>query len=171
MDDPSSYVEVLDTVKVPGLGDYEYPVYFSQPDKVADFSQLILNVVPYSTQRKTPEMKYQSLFQFATSWILPTMQLRRQQGADIDLQMLDSVLAENGGFDSFPQWYKSVLPGDNPEVDYLMKTDKQNKNPGQQNDSLGATLPSKIANSQGFDLRQGIGESRNTNTGGQGVQQ
>jgi len=58
MDDPSSYVEVLDTVKVPGLGDYEYPVYFSKPDKVADFSQLILNVIPYSTQRKTPEMKY-----------------------------------------------------------------------------------------------------------------
>jgi len=170
MDDPSSYVEVLDTVKVPGLGDYEYPVYFSKPDKVADFSQLILNVEPYSTQRKTPEMKYQSLFQYATTWILPTMQLRRQQGADIDLQMLDNTLAEYGGFDSFPQWYKSVLPGDNPDVDYLLKTDtgKQSKNPGQLNDSLGAMLPSREANSTGFDMRNGVGINRNTNTGGQG---
>ena len=171
MDDPSSYVEVLDTVKVPGLGDYEYPVYFSQPDKVADFSQLILNVVPYSTQRKTPEMKYQSLMQLMTTWILPTMQLRRQQGADIDLQMVDNLLADYGGFDSFPQWYKSVIPGDNPDVDYLMKSGKESKNPGQLNDSMGALDISKLANSKGFDMRQGVGEARNTNTGGQGTQQ
>lgn len=168
MDDSSSYVEVLDTVKVPGLGDYEYPVYFSKPDKVADFSQLILNVVPYSTQRKTPEMKYQSLLQLMTTWILPTMQMRRQQGADIDLQMVDTYLAEYGGFDSFPQWYKSVLPGDSPDVDYLMKSGSESKNPGQMSDQLGATLPSKTANSMGFDMRNGVGESRNTNTGGQG---
>jgi len=171
MDDPSSYIEVLDTVKVPGLGDYEYPVFYSKADKVADFSQLILNVIPYSTQRKTPEMKYQSLLQLMTTWILPTMQLRRQQGADIDLQMVDALLADYGGFDSFPQWYKSVLPGDSPEVDYLMKSDKQKKNQGQMSDQLGATLPSRIANSTGFDLREGIGINRLTETGGQGVQQ
>ena len=170
MDDPTAYVEVLDTVKVPGLGDYEYPVYFSKADKVADFSQLILDVVPYSTQRKTPEMKYQSLFQFAVAWILPTMQLRRQQGADIDLQMLDNVLAENGGFDSFPQWYRSVLPSDNPDVDYLMKTQKQNKNPGQMSDQFGAMQPSRAANSIGFDLRQGVGEARRTGAIDIGVQ-
>lgn len=168
MDDPSSYVEVLDTVKVPGLGDYEYPVYFSKPDKVADFSQLILNVVPYSTQRKTPEMKYQSLMQLMISWVLPTMQMRREQGADIDLQMVDNLLADYGGFDSFPQWYKSVIPGDNPDVDYLMKTGSQSKNPGQMSDQLGAALPSRIANSMGFDQREGIGAARKTNTGGQG---
>jgi len=168
MDNPASYVEVLDTVEIPGLGDYEYPVYFSKADKVADFSQLILNVVPYSTQRKTPEMKYQSLFQFATAWILPTLQLRRQQGADIDLEMLDNVLAEYGGFDSFPQWYRSVLPSDNPNVDYLMKTGKKSKNPGQMNDSLGAMLPSREANSTGFDMRQGVGLERSINTGSKG---
>lgn len=168
MDNPSSYVEVLNTMKVPGLGDYEYPVYFSKADKVADFSQLILNVVPYSTQRKTPEMKYQSLFQLMTTWVLPTLQLRRQQGADIDLQMVDTLLADYGGFDSFPQWYKSVLPGDNPDVDFLMKTGEgEKKNPGQQNDSMGSSLPSRLANSQGYDLREGVGVGRNTNKAGQ----
>ena len=99
---------------------------------------------------------------------MPTLQLRREQGADIDLQMLDNVLAEYGGFDSFPQWYRSVLPGDSPDVDYLMKTGKESKNPGQMNDALGATLPSRAANSQGYDQRQGVGASRGTNTGGQG---
>ncbi|MBW1728962.1 MAG: hypothetical protein JRJ62_15645, partial [Deltaproteobacteria bacterium] len=83
-------------------------------------------------------------------------------------QMVDTVLAEYGGFDSFPQWYKSVIPGDNPDVDYLMKTGGQSKNPGQMNDSMGATLPSRAANSMGFDMRQGVGEARNTNTGGKG---
>jgi hypothetical protein len=173
MDNPSSYVEILDTVKVPGLGDYEYPVYFSKADKVADFSQLILDVVPYSTQRKTPEMKYQSLLQLMTTWILPTMALRREQGADIDLQMVDNLLADYGGFDSFPQWYKSVLPQESPDVDYLMKSNKEkggSKNPSQMSDQLGASLPSRIANSEGFDLRNGVGINRNTNTGGQGEQ-
>jgi len=32
-------------------------------------------------------------------------------------------------------------------------------------------LPSRLANSTGFDMRNGVGESRGTNTGGQGVQQ
>jgi len=171
MDDPTAYVEVLDTMKVPGLGDYEYPVYFSKADKVADFSQLILDVVPYSTQRMSPEIRYQRLLQLMNTWILPTMQIRRAQGADIDLQMVDQLLADYGGFDSFPQWYKSVLPSDNPDVDYLMKTGEGKKNKGQMSDQLGATLPSRLANSEGFDLRQGVGAERITNTGGQGAQQ
>lgn len=159
MEDPSSYVEVLDTVKVPGLGDYEYPVYFSKADKVADFSQLVLNVVPYSTQRMTPEMKYQRLIQLMTTWVIPTMQLRREQGGDIDMQMVDKLLADYGGFDSFPQWYKSVIPTDEPKVDYLMKTGK-NKNTGQLNDQMGALDVSRMANSQGYDLREGMGLDR-----------
>ena len=82
--------------------------------------------------------------------------------------MLDNVLAEYGGFDSFPQWYKSVIPGDNPDVDYLMKSGKESKNPGQMSDQLGASLPSRAANSMGFDMRNGVGLERNTNTGEQG---
>lgn len=158
MENPSSYVEILDTVKVPGLGDYEYPVYFSKADKVADFSQLVLNVIPYSTQRMTPEMKYQRLMQLMTTWMIPTMQLRREQGADIDMQMVDKLLADYGGFDNFPQWYKSVIPTDEPKVDFLMKSDK--KNGGQLNDQMGALDVSRMANSQGFDLREGMGIDR-----------
>jgi hypothetical protein len=160
MENPASYVEVLDTVKVPGLGDYEYPVYFSSADKVADFSQLVLNVIPYSTQRGTPEIKYQRLLQMMIGWTLPTMQLRREQGADIDLQMVDRLLADYGGFDNFPQWYKSVMPQDGPQVDYVMKTGGGKKNAGQLNDQAGALGVSRLANSEGYDLREGMGLDR-----------
>uniref|UniRef100_A0A6M3II29 Portal protein n=1 Tax=viral metagenome TaxID=1070528 RepID=A0A6M3II29_9ZZZZ len=156
MQDPTTYVEVLDTVKVPGLNDYQYPVFFSKADKVADFSQLVLDVIPYSTQRMSPEMRYQRLMQFMTTWIMPTMQLRREQGSDIDLAQVDRLLADYGGFDQFPSWYRSVTPTDQPRVDYVMKTG----NPGQQNDSLGASFPSRLANSEGYNARQGIGAER-----------
>ena len=166
MEDPTSYVEILDTVKVPGMSNFEYPVYYSKPDKVADFSQLILKVVPYSTQRKTPEMKYQELLQLMITWTLPTLQLRRQQGADIDLQMVDKLLADYGGSDSFPQWYRSITPSEEPQVDYLMKSGKpETGNGGQMNDSAGAMDVSKMANSKGFDLRNGTGLNRQQSKG------
>ena len=157
MQDPTTYVEVLDTVKVPGLSDYEYPVYLSKADKVAEFENLVLDIVPYSTQRMSPEMRYQRLMSFMQTWIMPTLQLRREQGNDIDLAQVDRLLADYGGFDQFPSWYRSITPTDEPKVDYLMKT---KGNPGQQNDSLGASGPSRLANSMGYDLRQGTGAER-----------
>jgi hypothetical protein len=166
MDNPTTYVEILDTVKVPGLGDYEYPVYYSKADKVADFNQLILKVIPYSTQRMTPELRYQRLLQLMTTWTLPTLQLRREQGADIDLQMVDRLLADYGGFDNFPQWYKSSVPTDEPKVDFVLKSGQQKtKNVGQLNDSTGALDVSRLANSQGYDQREGTGIDRGQNKG------
>lgn len=149
---PTTYVEVLNTVKLPGIGDYEYPVYLSKPDITADFYDFVLKVIPYSTQRSTPEMKYQRLFQFMTSWILPTMQIRQQQGTDIDLPMVDKILADYGGFDQFPAWYKNIVPHEGIDIDYLVKS-----NAGQGNDKVGATETSRAANSLGYQQRNGVG--------------
>jgi len=166
MEEPTTYVGVLETVKVPGINDIEYPVYYSKPDKVADFQNLILKVVPYSTQRKTPEQEYQRLFQFMSGWILPTLQLRRAQGSDIDLSMVDKLLADYGGFDNFPMWYKSIVPQEGLNTDYLLKT-KNKKNAGQMNDSAGSMGVSRAANSQGYDQRNGTGADRtNPSLGG-----
>jgi len=166
MEDPTTYVEILDTVKIPGLGNLEYPVHYSKPDKVADFSQLVLKVIPYSTQRQTPEVKYQQLFQLMTTWVIPTMQLRRQQGADIDLQMVDKLLADYGGFDNFPQWYKTIRPSEEASVDFIMKSGSPKQgNAGQMNDSGGASDASRLANSQGFDQRNGTGLNRQPSAG------
>lgn len=157
MEEPTTYVEVLETVKVPGIADIEYPVYLSKADKVADFQSLILNVIPYSTQRMSPEQKYQRLFQFMRTWILPTLPLRREQGSDIDLAMVDKLLADYGGFDNFPMWYRSVVPQEGLDTDYLLKT---KGNAGQLDDSLGAMGVSRLANSEGYDMRNGTGAER-----------
>jgi len=153
-EDPTTYVEVLNTVSIPGVGEFEYPVFLTSADKAAEWHQLMLKVIPYSTRRTSPEQKYNRLFQLMTSWILPTMQIRQQQGADIDLQQVDKLLADYGGFDSFPQWYKSVIPQDVPEVNSIVKS---SKSPGQQDDSRGASEVSRLANLGQQQRREGSG--------------
>jgi len=95
-----------------------------------------------------------------SGWILPTLQLRRQQGSDIDLSMVDKLLADYGGFDNFPMWYKSIVPQEGLDTDYLLKTGKDKKNAGQMNDSMGSMEVSRMANSNGYDQRNGMGAER-----------
>jgi len=140
---PNTYIEILDTVKIPGLNDYEMPVYFTSKEKSAEFESFLLKVIPYSTQRTTPELMYQRLYQLMTAWMIPTMQLRMQQGSSIDFPVVDKLLADYGGIESFQLWYKSVLPNESPDVDFVMKSNK-----GQGNDKAGATLASRQANLQ-----------------------
>jgi hypothetical protein len=163
VEDPTTYVEVLDTVNLPGIGTYERPVYFSSADKVADFYQLLLKVELYSTQRLTPELKYQRLYQMMTSWFLPSMQLRAQQGTEIDLTQVDSLLANYAGMDTFPQWYRPVVPTqEGPRVDYFMKP---NSSKGQGDDRAGATPPSREQNSLAQQSR--LGYAGELSAGGQ----
>jgi hypothetical protein len=153
MENPSTYFEVLKTVKIPGLGDWSYPVYFSQADKVGEFRDLMLKVVPYSTQRRTPERSYQRLFQFLTQWILPTMQLRKGQGVDIDMEMADRKLADYGAVDSLPMWYRGIKPQQEPNADFVMQTPESS----QGDDRLGASMPSRESNQEQQQARAGYG--------------
>ena len=91
------------------------------------------------------------------------MQIRQQQGADIDLQMVDKLLADYAGFDNFPQWYKSVVPQDVPEVNNIVKS---SKSPGQQDDSRGASDVSRFANLLSNQARVGVGSDRKESLGG-----
>lgn len=140
---PNTYVEILDKVKIPGLNDYEMPVYFTSKEKSADFDSFILKVIPYSTQRTSPELMYQRLYQFMVSWIIPTMQFRMQQGSMIDFAAVDKLLADYGGFENFAAWYKTVIPQEMDNVNFIMKS---SKNTGQSNDKGGALLSSRMAN-------------------------
>jgi len=162
MEDPGAYFEVLETVDIPGVGNYEYPVYYSSADKAAEFNDLIFKLIPYSTQRKSPEQKYAELFQFCTQWLLPTMPYRMQSGATIDMEMVDKFLADYQGIDSFPQWYHGTLPADGPDVNFVMSS----KSPGQEDDRFGASLPSRTANNQQQQSRAGFGGETNLNLGG-----
>lgn len=142
--DPTVYVPLVK--EIPGVGNLD--VVFSQADKVGDFYEFIFKITPYSTQRMSPEMKYQRLMQFAAQWILPTMPLAAQQGAGFDIPAATKKMADYLGFDDFNQLYTSVIPHELQGIDYQMQPgDKKSKSPGQLNDSLGATGPSKEANS------------------------
>lgn len=146
--DPAVYIPVIN--QVPGLG--EVPIVFSQADKVGDFYDFVFNLKPYSSQRTSPELMYQKLMQFMSSWVLPTAQIAAAQGAQVDVVTATQILADYAGFDNFDQIYKSVVPQDPGPVPYTMQPTagqrpEGKKSPGQMNDAFGATQPSREANS------------------------
>lgn len=151
--DPTVYVPVIK--KIPGV--LEYQKVFSQADKVGDFYDFVFKIVPYSTQRMSPEMKYQRLMQLSTQWIVPTLQYAAAQGAEFDIPEATKRMAEYIGLDDFNQIYRSAMPKETDIVNYQMqpegKQSQQPRNPGQLNDAFGATLPSREANMEGQQMR------------------
>lgn len=141
--DPLVYIPVIK--EVPGVG--SFPVKFEQAFKVGEFYDFVFKIVPYSTQRMSPETKYQRLMQFASQWILPTLQLAVQQGAEFDIPEATQRMAGYMGFDDFGQLYRTAIPKPTDSVQFQMQPMGNQKAPGQQNDSMGALLPSREANS------------------------
>ena len=145
--DPTVYIPLIH--EVPGVG--TLPKIFSQPDKVGEFYDFVFNIVPYSTQRMSPETKYQRMMQFASQWVLPTMPLAAQQGAEFDIPEATKRMADYLGFDDFNQLYRTATGSQTDVVPYTMQPTGQNrpeKSPGQGNDSFGSLIGSREANSQ-----------------------
>jgi hypothetical protein len=154
--DPTVYVPVIR--EVPGVG--ELPTVFSQADKVGDYYDFVFKLEPYSSQRKNPEARAQQMMMFLTQWVLPTMELASQQGAQFDIPLATRIMAERLGFDSFNQFYKTAEPHELSQISYQMQPEG-NRRPngadrasrpqgksGVQNDTFGASEPSRTANSQ-----------------------
>jgi len=137
--------------QIPGVGDY--PTVFTSMENASDFYNFVFDIVPYSTQRTNPEIRYQKLMQFMSQWILPTMQLASAQGSQIDIPLVTKILAEYLGENSFNQWYKSAVPSELSGLDYKMLP-MQSKSPGQENDSQGANLGSRLANSERYQTKE-----------------
>jgi hypothetical protein len=138
--DPTTIVPVVKEIS--GVG--EFPAIFSDTYKVGDFYDFVFDIVPYSTQRTSPEMQYQRLMQFLTQWVLPTAQIASAQGTQIDVSTVSKILASYIGETSLNQWYKTAVPSEMEGIAYKMLP--FGKSPGQGNDSTGATLGSKNAN-------------------------
>jgi len=156
--DPTVYIPVIN--KIPGLG--EIPMVFSQADKVGDFYDFIFNIKPYSSQRSSPELLYQRLMQFMSSWVLPTAGIATAQGAEIDIVTATQILADYAGFDNFNQIYRSAVPQEPGNVPYTMmpvsgQRPEGTKSPGQMPDTFGASEPSRTANMQQQQKRTGGG--------------
>jgi len=147
--DPTVYIPVIKPGIKEILGAEELPEVFSQADKVGDFYDFVFNVEPFSTQRMSPELRYQRMMQFMSQWVLPTMQLAAAQGAVIDIPLATRIMAEYQGMDNFNQIYKTSVPHELQGVGYQMQPggEKKSKSPGQGNDSNGALIGSQEANS------------------------
>ena len=143
--DPSSYTNVVK--KVSGVG--ELPVVFSSVDKVGEFYDYVYDIVPYSSQRLSPEQRYSRTMQFMTQWILPTMEFARMQGAEIDIPTVSKILSTYAGVSSFDQWYKSAIPTvEQRGLPFQMQPMQSHKDvgTGQTNDAFGALPGSREAN-------------------------
>ena len=100
----------------------------------------------------SPETKYQRMMQFASQWILPTMPLAAQQGAEFDIPEATKRMAGYLGMDDFNQLYRTAMQNQVDVVPYTVqptgqKNKRPEKSPGQGNDSFGALLGSREANS------------------------
>jgi len=150
--DPSVYIP--DIIKIPGVG--ELPVVLSQADKVGDFYDLIFKIIPYSTQRISPEEKYAKTMQFATQWLLPTMQIAAAQGAQLDIPLVTKIMASYFGLDNFEHYYKTVVPTNVDNAPFMMFP-KKNKF-GQTSDAFGTNQQNREANFQQQQERTALEE-------------
>jgi hypothetical protein len=144
--DPTVYIPVVK--QIPGVEELEE--VFSQADIVGDFYDFIFDIVPYSTQRMSPEMKYQRLMQFASQWVLPTMSLAAQQGAEFDVPTATKDMAEYLGLTNFNQMYRTAVPHELQGIGYTMQPfgGKKQKAQGQGNDAFGSLIGSREAQSE-----------------------
>ncbi len=144
--DPTLEVPVVKEIQ--GYG--PVPEIFSEPERVADFYDFVFDIVPYSTQRTSPEMQYQKIMQLMTQWTLPTLQMATQQGAQLDIPMCTKILAEYAGIKNFNLFYKTAVPSPGESVPYSMQpinNRKEGTTSGQANDFFGSTLGSRETNS------------------------
>lgn len=156
--EPTTYVPVIK--EVAGLG--SIPVVFSDKAKVGEFYDFTFDITPYSTQRESPESKFNKVMMFMSQWMLPTIQYAAMQGAQLDFNKVNGMLAAYLGLDNFNEWYKTAVPGGLEQlVNYkMMPTESSGLS-----DAFGASVASKTVNSQSQQSRAGGMPSPNNKTG------
>jgi hypothetical protein len=156
--EPTTYVPVIKEVS--GLG--SVPVVFADRTKVGEFYDFTFDIQPYSTQREAPEAKFNKVMMFMSQWLLPTIQMAAAQGAQLDINKVNTMMAQYLGLDNFNDWYKTAVPsGLEQLVDYkMLPTERTGLS-----DAFGASDASRTINSQGQQARAGGMSSPNQQTG------
>jgi hypothetical protein len=147
---PTEHIEIMD--EIPGVG--ELPVVFSSADKVGDYYDFVFKLIPYSTQRTSPEILYQKTMSFMAQWVLPTYQFAAQQGAQLDVPTVTRIMSDYLGLNNFNQYYRTAIPEQLDNINFQMQplggqrpkgADRQNVF-NQTNDAFGALDSSREAN-------------------------
>ena len=157
--EPTTYVPVIK--EVPGVG--SLPVVFDDTSKVGEFYDFVFDITPYSSQRESPDSKFQKVMMFMSQWVLPTLQLSAAQGAQLDFNKVNEILATYLGLDNFHQWYKTALPSNSMEGlgGYKMMPGAS----GGLSDAFGASPASQTINSNQQQARAGGQPSPDNRTG------
>ena len=155
--EPTTYVPVIK--EVPGVG--SLPVVFNDTNKVGEFYDFVFSVMPYSSQRESPDTKFNKVMMFMSQWLLPTLNIAAAQGAQLDINKVNEMMAMYLGLDNFHSWYKTAVPsGLESMVDYkMMPNDKAGLT-----DAFGASMASRTINMQQQQSRAG-GMSSPTQSG------
>lgn len=158
----TSQLEYIPVVKeLQGIVEARKEVVFSQADKVGDFYDFVFKIVPYSTQRKSPEMKAQDIMQFMTQWILPSMQLASSQGAQLDVPTVSRIVADYIGIDTFNQWYKTGISQPTDALNIKMMPTKNRQK--QSSDAYGTTQGNQFAQLNRDQMEQEPKRNQNIN--------
>jgi len=128
-------------------------VEFSEETKEGDFLDYTFDIDIYSMSRVNPEMQYQKLLQLVQTVVLPLAPLAMQQGSMPDVTTLTKEFAKYLGVNNVEDWWRTVVPQANAPNPYSPSQGIP-KNPGQGDDRLGATLASRIANSNGHQASE-----------------
>ena len=156
--EPTTYVPVIKEVS--GLG--SIPVVFADKTKVGEFYDFTFDIVPYSSQREAPEAKFNKIMMFMSQWLMPTIQMAMAQGAQLDFNKINEMMAMYLGLDNFNEWYKTAIPGGLEQlVDYKMLPTESTG----LSDAFGASPASRTINSQQQQSRAGGQPSPNNRTG------
>lgn len=157
--DPTLEVPVVK--EIPGFG--QLPAVFSSTEKVGDFYDFVFDIVPYSTQRTSPEIQYQKIMQLMSQWVLPTMQIGAAQGAELDIPEATQMLADYLGVKNFKAFYNTVVQKPGETVPYQMQpsTNRGEGSAGQTGDAFGTTIGNQNIQSE----RQGQVENEKASSG------
>ena len=146
--------------RVPGFGDIQ--VVFNQTAKEGNFYDFNFKVKPYSMQRFNPTIMSNKMSRFLSQWIMPILPLAAQQGYKIDINEVTKELAKLEGIDIENWWQPGTPEGMeiNPYVpppgQKTSSSGQPSKSPGQGNDAFGASTPSREANLNQQQNREGI---------------
>ena len=121
-------------------------VTYSESEKEGDFLDYTYDIEPYSMSRMNPEARFQKLMQLVSGIIMPLAPMAEAQGVFPDV---DVIVKECGRYLNIPNmetWWKSAVPPDGANP-YAPGQGTPSKSPGHTNDSQGATMASRMANS------------------------
>jgi len=152
--DPLKQIPVIK--RVAGI---EIDTQYSQSVQENDFWDYTFEIEPYSMSEMNPEMKSQKLVQILTGVIMPLLPEAKMQGTTLNVAALVNDLVQQMGFNDISHWWQTAVPTEQENPYSPEQAQITPKKSAQVNDSMGADLSSRLANSQQFQSSDRAGKS------------